>query len=77
MPFADPSAPEELRAAFDALAAALPAGPPGANLGAKTEVFWATLHGLVTLTRDERIRVGSASSRITVLVDGLLSAAAG
>jgi hypothetical protein len=34
-----------------------------------TEVFWAALHGLVTLSRAGRVRPGYASERVRLLVD--------
>lgn len=38
---------------------------------ARSEVFWAGLHGLATLTRGGRLRPGHESERLRMLVDGL------
>lgn len=63
--FADESTPEPLRRAFAVLAAAL---PPGDDNGTRTEVLWATLHGLATLGRDHRIPPWAAQDRIDTVV---------
>ncbi|MZD10647.1 TetR family transcriptional regulator, partial [Streptomyces sp. SID5785] len=36
-----------------------------------TEVFWASLHGLATLTRAGRLRPEEAELRVALLVDRL------
>ncbi|WP_029136706.1 TetR/AcrR family transcriptional regulator [Nakamurella lactea] len=71
LPFADPLAPQELHDAFAELGAALPLPASDPLWGARTEVLWATLHGLVTLTRDGRLS-DAGPQRIGALVDQLL-----
>ena len=34
-----------------------------------TEVFWSSLHGLVSLDRSRRLRVDYAEARLDILVD--------
>lgn len=63
--FAEDSTPEPLRRAFAALAATL---PPGNDNGTRTEVLWATLHGLATLARDHRIPSYMAPARTDTAV---------
>ncbi|MFE1500296.1 TetR-like C-terminal domain-containing protein, partial [Streptomyces albidoflavus] len=43
----------------------------GVRPGLFTEVFWAALHGLATLTRAGRLPVGDAERRVELLVDRL------
>lgn len=69
LPFADPTAPPELRGAFAELGAALPGD--GSETGIRTELFWATLHGLVTLARDGRLS-DAEPDRVRALADQLL-----
>ena len=66
--FADQDTPPELTAAFAELrqAVGLVAGEQDAD--ALTEVFWAALHGLVTLSRGGRLRPGYDSERLQLLV---------
>jgi AcrR family transcriptional regulator len=66
--FADQDTPPELTAAFAELhqAVGLVAGEQDAN--ALTEVFWAALHGLATLSRGGRLRPGYDSERLQLLV---------
>ena len=66
--FADQDTPPQLTAAFAELhqAVGLVAGEQHAD--ALTEVFWAALHGLVTLSRGGRLRPGYDSERLQLLV---------
>jgi AcrR family transcriptional regulator len=66
--FAAEETPPQLAAAFAELhhAVALVADEPDADT--LTEVFWAALHGLVTLGRTERLRPGHDSDRLQLLV---------
>jgi AcrR family transcriptional regulator len=73
LPFADPATPDLLREAFAALLDTLRGvtGPVDPELF--TEVAWAALHGLVTLTRAGRLPPGLTTQRLDVLVDRLIS----
>ncbi|BBX03014.1 TetR family transcriptional regulator [Mycolicibacterium moriokaense] len=66
--FAADDTPPQLKAAFAELrsAVALLSGDDDADT--LTEVFWAALHGLVTLGRTGRLRRGYESERIDLLV---------
>ena len=66
--FAAEDTPPQLEAAFAELhqAVGLVAGEQDADT--LTEVFWAALHGLVTLTRAGRLRPGYGSDRLQLLV---------
>lgn len=70
--FADAATPAPLSEAFAVLLDALRevAGP--AEAGIFTEVCWAALHGLVTLTRTGRLPPRDTASRIDVLVERLV-----
>lgn len=67
--FADAESRPELRAAFEALAAAVSPFCDDAALG--TETVWAALHGLAELERAGRIRPGVRSERVMLLVHAL------
>lgn len=56
----------ELRAGFDALAAAVT--PFCVDVDVVTETFWAALHGLAELDRSGRTRPGARSERIALVV---------
>ncbi|GAA3642800.1 TetR/AcrR family transcriptional regulator [Nonomuraea antimicrobica] len=68
LPFATPQAPPALQAGFGELAEAVRPHAGGADLGLLTEVFWAALHGLVTLTRGGRLPGGEHGRRIELLL---------
>jgi AcrR family transcriptional regulator len=70
--FADEATPEPLKDAFAALLESL-AGVAGEGVapGLFTEVFWAALHGLATLTRAGRLLPEDAERRVELLVDRL------
>jgi AcrR family transcriptional regulator len=63
--------PAQLTAAFEELRQVVDVVADGRNVDALTELFWATLHGLVTLTRGGRLRPGYDSERLQLLVDQL------
>lgn len=72
LPFADPATPTPLREAFAVLLDTFGqvAGPVEPNVF--TEVSWAALHGLVTLTRAGRLPPEHTPLRLDVLVDRLV-----
>jgi AcrR family transcriptional regulator len=65
LPWGTEATPAPLRAAFEALRAAV--GPDET----RTEVAWAALHGLVTLTRAGRLRPDHDGARRQILKDTL------
>ncbi|MEU9801801.1 TetR/AcrR family transcriptional regulator [Streptomyces sp. NPDC051000] len=70
--FADEKTPEPLKDAFAALLETLgEVAGEGVHPGLFTEVFWAALHGLATLTRAGRLPVEDAERRAELLVDRL------
>lgn len=72
--FADPATPAPLREAFQALLDTLGrvAGPIAPGLF--VEVFWAALHGVVTLTRAGRLPPEHTTRRLDALVDRFVGA---
>ncbi|MFC8566759.1 TetR/AcrR family transcriptional regulator [Streptomyces sp. NPDC057245] len=72
LPFAQEDTPEPLKDAFAALLESL-GGVAGGGVhpGLFTEVFWAALHGLATLTRAGRLPPEDAGRRVELLVDRL------
>ncbi|MFF3611895.1 TetR/AcrR family transcriptional regulator [Streptomyces sp. NPDC002580] len=70
--YAQEDTPEPLKDAFAALLECLAdmAGD-GVHPGLFTEVFWASLHGLATLTRAGRLLPEDAEQRVELLVDRL------
>ncbi|MYT20973.1 TetR family transcriptional regulator [Streptomyces sp. SID7760] len=70
--FAQEDTPEPLKDAFAALLEGLgEAAGDGVRPALFTEVFWAALHGLATLTRAGRLPRGDAERRVQLLVDRL------
>ncbi|MER5528019.1 TetR/AcrR family transcriptional regulator [Streptomyces sp. NPDC002677] len=70
--FANEDTPEPLKDAFAALLESLgEVAGDGVHPGLFTEVFWAALHGLATLTRAGRLPPGDAERRVELLVDRL------
>ncbi|MFC9945938.1 TetR/AcrR family transcriptional regulator [Streptomyces pratensis] len=70
--FADEDTPEPLKDAFAALLESLgEVAGDGVHPGLFTEVFWAALHGLVTLTRAGRLPAEDTALRVALLVDRL------
>lgn len=67
--FARPDSPPVLRAAFDVLSDALEAATGADRLDTRTELAWAALHGLVTLTEGNRLRPEQAHERLALLVE--------
>ena len=72
--FARPDSPPVLREGFAQLVAAFEAVTDDpATIGTFTEVAWAALHGLATLTRDGRLSDGHHDDRVDLLVERLLA----
>ncbi|MER7935366.1 TetR/AcrR family transcriptional regulator [Streptomyces sp. NPDC093272] len=70
--FAREDTPEPLKDAFAALLESLgEVAGEGVHPGLFTEVFWAALHGLATLTRAGRLPPEDAERRVRLLVDRL------
>jgi AcrR family transcriptional regulator len=70
--YAQEDTPEPLKDAFAALMESLgEVAGNGVDPGLFTEVFWASLHGLVTLTRAGRLPPEDAEQRVELLVDRL------
>ncbi|MEV6424895.1 TetR/AcrR family transcriptional regulator [Streptomyces sp. NPDC051662] len=70
--FAREDTPEPLKDAFAALLESLgEVAGDGVHPALFTEVFWAALHGLATLTRAGRLPPGDAERRVELLVDRL------
>ncbi|MFD7120876.1 TetR/AcrR family transcriptional regulator [Streptomyces sp. NPDC059922] len=70
--FAHEDTPEQLKDAFAALLDSLgEVAGDGVHPALFTEVFWAALHGLATLTRAGRLPPPDAERRISLLVDRL------
>ncbi len=70
--FAAEDTPEALKDGFAALLETLrDVAGEGVEPGLFTEVFWASLHGLATLTRAGRLPVGDAERRVGLLVNRL------
>ncbi len=70
--FAAEDTPEPLKDGFAALLERLgEVAGDGVHPGLFTEVFWAALHGLATLTRAGRLPPAGAGRRVELLVDRL------
>ncbi|MEU8526231.1 MULTISPECIES: TetR/AcrR family transcriptional regulator [Streptomyces] len=70
--YAQEDTPEQLKDAFAALMESLAeVAGDGVPPGLFTEVFWASLHGLATLTRAGRLLPEDAEPRVQLLVDRL------
>ena len=70
--YAQEDTPEPLKDAFAALLECLAeVAGDGVHAGMFTEVFWAALHGLATLTRAGRLLPEDAEPRVELLVDRL------
>ena len=71
-PFAHEDTPEPLKDAFAALLETLgEVAGDGVHPALFTEVFWAALHGLATLTRAGRLPPEDTELRVELLVDRL------
>lgn len=66
--FAEPDTPPELVTAFDELREAVSAIANKADADTLTEVFWAALHGLVSLSRGGRLRPDRDRERVDALI---------
>ncbi|GIE77367.1 TetR family transcriptional regulator [Actinoplanes philippinensis] len=70
--FAREDTPEPLKDAFAALLESLgEVAGDGVDPGLFTELFWAALHGLATLTRADRLPPAETGRRVDLLVDRL------
>jgi AcrR family transcriptional regulator len=70
--FAQENTPEPLKNAFAALLESLAeVAGEGVHPGLFTEVFWAALHGLATLSRAGRLPPSDTERRVELLVDRL------
>jgi AcrR family transcriptional regulator len=70
--FADADTPQPLQDAFAALLESLEeVAGDGVHPGLFTELFWASLHGLATLTRTRRLPPEDTERRVELLVDRL------
>jgi AcrR family transcriptional regulator len=67
--FADQDTPPQLTAAFAELRHAVGVVAAERDADTLTEMFWAALHGLATLTRAGRLRPGYDSQRLQLLVN--------
>ncbi|MUL78521.1 TetR/AcrR family transcriptional regulator [Mycolicibacterium sp. CBMA 226] len=67
--FADQETPAELVAAFAELRQAIGVVADEQDADSLTELFWAALHGLVTLGRTRRLRPDYESDRVRLLVN--------
>ena len=73
--YAQDDTPEPLKDAFAALLESLgEVAGDGVAPGLFTEVFWACLHGLATLTREGRLPPEDTEQRVELLVDRLATA---
>ncbi|MEU4235853.1 TetR/AcrR family transcriptional regulator [Actinoplanes sp. NPDC026619] len=66
--FASPETPAALQEGFGELREALRPLAGNDDLEARTEVFWAGLHGLMTLTRSGRLRPEDHERRLALLL---------
>jgi AcrR family transcriptional regulator len=71
--FAAQDTPPELTAAFEELHQGVGLIADGHDADTLTEVLWAALHGLVTLSRAGRLRPGYDSDRVQLLIDQFAS----
>lgn len=72
LPYAQEDTPEPLKDAFAALLECLAeVAGDGVDPGLFTEVFWASLHGVATLTRSGRLPPAETERRVELLVDRL------
>jgi AcrR family transcriptional regulator len=72
--FAAEDTPPELEAAFTELRNTIAALEDSRDADTLTEVFWAALHGLVTLTRNGRLRPSHDADRVELLIARLSAA---
>ncbi|GAA1283605.1 TetR/AcrR family transcriptional regulator [Pseudonocardia aurantiaca] len=72
LPFAQPTTPAPLQAAFTQFYEVLAPLVGDREAGTFTEVAWSALHGLVTLERGGRLSVGRRDERLELLVEQFL-----
>lgn len=72
LPFAQPTTPAPLQAAFQHLHDVLASLAGDREPAILAEVCWSALHGLVTLTRGGRLSAGHQQQRLAMLVDQFL-----
>ncbi|MDT5142903.1 MAG: hypothetical protein QOI79_2250, partial [Mycobacterium sp.] len=65
--------PAELNAGFAELRAAVDLVADTRDTDTLTEVIWASLHGLITLDRNGRLRPDHHAERIDTLITGLVA----
>lgn len=70
--FASEQTPAPMQAGFTALLAVFQESAGDADPGLFTEVAWAALHGLVTLTRAGRLPADHTEERLDILTDRLV-----
>jgi hypothetical protein len=68
--FAAAETPQPVLAAFAELREVIKAINDDQDVDTLTEVLWAALHGLITLTRGGRLREGYDSDRVEILIAG-------
>ncbi|NBH04765.1 TetR/AcrR family transcriptional regulator [Amycolatopsis sp. SID8362] len=68
LPFAKDETPEVMKACFAELLAVIEPVADEPDAGALTEVFWSTLHGLVTLDRGHRLSPAYRAERLALVV---------
>lgn len=73
LPFADADTPPQLQEAFTVLLETMGAAAGDVEPALFTEVAWAALHGLATLTQAGRLPTEDTPSRVKVLVDRLVA----
>jgi AcrR family transcriptional regulator len=71
LPFAKPGTPGALRAAFAELSTSVAPVANARDPETLTEVFWASLHGLVALQRSGRLRPDEGARRRRVLIESI------
>ncbi|MFC4943397.1 TetR/AcrR family transcriptional regulator [Pseudonocardia sp. GCM10023141] len=71
--FASSETPQPLLDAFDALCEFAAPVAAGRDVAALTELFWAALHGLVTLERSGRVPAAQRRDRLRMLVAQFLA----
>ena len=70
--FAAEDTPEELHGAFQEFHSAIAAVAHGRDAEVLTEITWASLHGLATLSATHRLRPEQSEARLSMLIEGLL-----
>ncbi|ASR33657.1 TetR family transcriptional regulator [Prauserella marina] len=69
IPFGTSETPQELRAGFDELLAALEPVAGDRDLDTLAEVFWSAIHGFATLMLGARLRPDLREARMNLLLD--------